>query len=514
MGIGTYFRLARAGFILAREGAFSLAEGQPIPPSAKALVGLARIIEKRDVRKTGRVGRLANALNRLGPTYVKLGQLLATRRDIVGPEVAEDLARLQDDMPPFDPALVPGLLAEALGENAKALTELSPPIAAASIAQVHKAVLMHPDGRRETVAVKLLRPGIEARFKSDLDGLYALARVADRLVPGARRFQGQYVVDTLARSAELEMDLRMEASAIAEMAENSKDDTGFAVPDVHWAQTARSVLTTSWIDAIPVRETARIEAAGLSLPNLATALVRNFLRHAIRDGFFHADMHPGNLFADPKTADIVAVDFGITGRIGKREQRFLAEILYGFITRNYRRIAQLHVEIGYVPETYAIEDFAQALRAIGEPLVGRAADEISMARVLGQLLEVTELFDMDARPELVLLQKNMVLVEGTARLLDPKFNMWEAAEPVVGEWVRRAVGPRGQAEIVLDEGRALLGAVRRLPDIAARAERVLKDIEADRNKAKSRDPLLAALKWGALIVLVLAGGNLVAMLIG
>lgn len=514
MGIGTYFRLARAAFILAREGAFSLAEGQPIPPSAKAMVGIARIIEKRDVRKTGRVARLAKALNRLGPTYVKLGQLLATRRDIVGPEVAEDLSRLQDNMPPFDPTLVPGLLAEALGDKAKALTELSPPVAAASIAQVHKATLVHPDGHREVVAVKLLRPGIEARFKADLDGLYALARVADRLVPGAKRFQGQYVVDTLARSAELEMDLRMEASAIAEMAENIKDDPGFAVPKVHWAQTARSVLTTSWIDAIPVRETDRIDAAGLSRPELAKALVRNFLRHAIRDGFFHADMHPGNLFADPRTSNIVAVDFGITGRIGKREQRFLAEILYGFITRNYRRIAQLHVEIGYVPATYAIDDFAQALRAIGEPLVGRAADEISMARVLGQLLEVTELFNMDARPELVLLQKNMVLVEGTARLLDPKFNMWEAAEPIVEEWVRRAVGPRGQAEVLFEEGRALLGAVRRLPEIAARADRVLGDIEADRDKAKSRDPLLTALKWGALIVLVLAGGNLLAMLIG
>ncbi len=514
MGLGTYFRLLRAGFVLAREGAFSLAEGQPIPPSAKALVALARIIEKRDVRKTGRVARLANALNRLGPTYVKLGQLLATRRDIVGASVADDLARLQDAMPPFDPALVPGLLREALGEKAEALIDISPPVAAASIAQVHRATLVHPDGARETVAVKLLRPGIQARFRRDLDGLYALARAAERVLPGAKRFRGQYIVDTLARSAALEMDLRMEASAISEMAENVKEDKGFAVPAVHWGQTARSVLTTSWIEAIPVRETARIEAAGLSRVELARSLVRNFLRHAIRDGFFHADMHPGNLFADPATGDIVAVDFGITGRIGKREQRFLAEILYGFITRNYRRIAELHIEIGYVPEAHSVEDFAQALRAIGEPLVGRAADEISMARVLGQLLDVTELFDMDARPELVLLQKNMVLVEGTARLLDPQFNMWEAAEPVVSEWVRRAVGPLGRAEIVLDEGRELLGAVRRLPAIAARAERVLANFEAEQNRRQERDPLRLALRWGALIVLVLAGALLIARLFG
>lgn len=514
MGLGTYFRLLRAGFILAREGAFLLAEGQPIPPSAKALVGFARLIEKRDVRKTGRVTRLANALNRLGPTYVKLGQLLATRRDIVGGAVADDLARLQDAMPPFDPALVPELLAEALGDKAAALTEISPPVAAASIAQVHKAVLVQPDGRKDIVAVKLLRPGIEARFKRDLDGLYALARAAERIIPGAKRFRGQYVVDTLARSAALEMDLRMEAAAISEMDENTQGDDGFAVPKVHWGQTARSVLTTSWIDAIPARETERIAKAGLSGPDLARSLVRNFLRHAIRDGFFHADMHPGNLFADPRSGDIVAVDFGITGRLGKREQRFLAEILYGFITRNYRRIAELHVEIGYVPESHSIDDFAQALRAIGEPLVGRGADEISMARVLGQLLDVTELFDMDARPELVLLQKNMVLVEGTARLLDPRFNMWDAAEPVVGEWVRRAVGPLGRGEILLEEGKALLGAARRLPAIAARAERVLTHIEAERERSSTRDPLLLALKWGALIVLVLAGATLVATLFG
>lgn len=504
MGLGTYFRLARAGFVLAREGAFSLAEGQPIPPSARVAVKLARLIEKPSVKKTGRVALLANALTRLGPVYVKFGQLLATRRDVVGPAVAADLAQLQDAMPPFDAALVPGLLAEALGENASALTELSPPIAAASIAQVHKATLTHPDGRREVVAVKLLRPGIAERFRRDLDGLAALARVAEKFVPSARRFNGRQVVDALARSAALEMDFRMEAAAISEMAENGKDDAGFVVPEVHWNQTARSVLTTSWIDAIPVREIERLDAAGIDRPKLAATLIQSFLRHAIRDGFFHADMHPGNLFADPRTGGIVAVDFGIMGRIGKREQRFLAEILYGFITRNYRRIAELHIEIGYVPDIHSIEDFAQAIRAIGEPLVGRGADEISMARVLAQLIEVTELFNMTARPELVLLQKNMVLVEGTARILDPAFNMWTAAEPVVGEWVRRAVGPLGRAEALRDEGMAFLSALRRVPALTARAEGVLASIEADQARARQRDPVLETLKWSGLLLIVLS----------
>ncbi len=513
MGLGTYFRLARAGFVLAREGAFSLAEGQPIPPSAKLLVGMARLIEKRDVRKSGRVTRLANALTRLGPVYVKLGQVLATRRDIIGFEVASDLAALQDALPPFDEKLVPGLLAEALGEKASALKEISPPLAAASIAQVHKARLQTPEGER-FVAVKLLRPKIRERFASDLDGLYALARVAERFMPATRRFNGQKVVDALARSAMLEMDLRMEAAAMSELADNLSADADFDIPDVFWDQTGRSVLTTGWIDGIPIRQIEKIDEAGLDRKKLATSLIQSFLRQAIRDGFFHADMHPGNLFADPKTGGIVAVDFGIMGRIGKREQRFLAEILYGFITRDYYRVAELHLDIGYVPQTHTIDDFAQAIRAIGEPLVGRGADEISMARVLAQLIEITELFDMAARPELVLLQKNMVLAEGTARLLDPQFNMWTAAEPVVTEWVRRAVGPQGKLEIAKEAIDEAVDLARRLPDLGRKAERVLTRLEADQLRQDKKDPLIETLKWGSLVTIGLAIVTLVAHLGG
>lgn len=508
MGLGTYLRLARAGFVLAREGAFSLAEGQPIPPSTKMMVGLARLIEKRDVRRTGRVTRLANALTRLGPVYVKLGQVLATRRDIVGFEVADDLAALQDDLPPFDEKLVPGLLDEALGDKAAALKDISAPLAAASIAQVHKARLVTRDGDR-TVAIKLLRPKIRERFARDLDGLYALAGVAERFLPSTKRFNGRKVVDALARSAALEMDLRMEAAAISELADNLREDGDFATPDVFWEQTGRSVLTTSWIEAIPVRDLARIDAAGIDRKKLAASLIQSFLRQAIRDGFFHADMHPGNLFADPRTGGIIAVDFGIMGRIGKKEQRFLAEILHGFITRDYRRVAELHIDIGYVPDSHTIDDFAQAIRAIGEPLVGRSAGEISMARVLAQLIEVTELFDMSARPELVLLQKNMVLVEGTARLLDPDFNMWTAAEPVVSSWVRRTLGPQGRIEIAREALDEALDLARRLPDIGRRAERVLARLETDQMRRERRDPLIETLKWGSLAAIALAIVSLV-----
>src|SRR5690606_37160318 len=255
---------------------------------------------------------------------------LATRPDIVGAQAAADLSGLQDRMPPFDPALVPGILNEALGAKAAALTEISPPVAAASIAQVHKAVLRTPGEVPKVVAVKLLRPGVSERFHADTQALYAGARLAELFSPSSRRLQPTQVVATLDHSMRLELDLRLEAAAISEMAENIKDDEGFVIPQVQWDQVAQNVLTTTWVDGIPMRDHAAMDAAGIDRKALAAKLLQSFLRHAIRDGFFHADMHPGNLFADPRTGDVIAVDFGIMGRLGKRERRFLADILYGF----------------------------------------------------------------------------------------------------------------------------------------------------------------------------------------
>jgi ubiquinone biosynthesis protein len=226
--------------------------------------------------------------------------------------------------------------------------------------------------------------------------------------------------------------------------------------------------------------------------------MQSFLRHAIRDGFFHADMHPGNLFADPKTGDVIAVDFGIMGRISRRERRFLADIIYGFITRNYRMIAQRHFDIGYVPRHQSIDDFALALRAIGEPLQGRTANDISMARVLGQLFATTELFDMQTRPELILLQKNMVLVEGVSRALDPTLDIWTVAEPVVGDWVRREAGPLGRIEDMKDSFSVIGDMLGRAPGIVARAESLLLDYEAE--KAKRQKGVSTGLIVAAIIV--------------
>jgi ubiquinone biosynthesis protein len=370
MGFAATVRLLRAGYVLAREGAFSIVDIDAMPPAMRTGVRLARLFERGAVRRRGPQDNLRSALDRLGPTYVKIGQTLATRPDVVGPLVAANLAQLQDKMEPFDPALVPALLGEALGERAADLTEISAPVAAASIAQVHKATL-YRNGVSGPVAVKILRPGIKERFRRDLEAQYAGAALAERWMPSLRRLRPTDVVATLDHSARLELDLRLEAASISEMAENIKDDEGFVIPQVSWDHTAETVLTTSWVEGIPIREIAALDAAGLDRKALSVTLLQSFLKHAIRDGFFHADMHPGNLFADRKTGAIIAVDFGIMGRISRKERRFLADILYGFITRNYRLIAQRHFEIGYVPRHQSVDDFALALRSIGEPLHGR-----------------------------------------------------------------------------------------------------------------------------------------------
>jgi ubiquinone biosynthesis protein len=288
------------------------------------------------------------------------------------------------------------------------------------------------------------------------------------------------------------------------MAENIKDDEGFVIPDVSWDHTAETVLTTSWVEGIPIRDLAALDAAGIDRKALSKTLLQSFLRHAIRDGYFHADMHPGNLFADPKTNAVIAVDFGIMGRITKAERRFLAEILYGFITRDYRMIAERHFEIGYVPATQSVDDFALALRAIGEPLHGRAAADISMAKVLGQLFATTELFDMQTRPELVLLQKSMVLVEGVSRALDPALNIWDVAEPVVGDFVRREAGPVGRLEDLAVHARRAIDTVGKLPGLVSRAEAALDDYDSERKSPQHRRTarLLLVAVWILAIIAV------------
>ena len=504
-------RLARAGIVLAREGVFALIDPAPLPPGVRMLLRVARAFERRDPG-TG-AARLSAALTRLGPSYVKLGQFLATRPDVVGAAIARDLETLQDRMAPFSQAEAEASVAEAL---AKPLPELfskfGPVVAAASIAQVHRAEVAEPEGPH-AVAVKVLRPRIESRFQRDLDTFLFAARLGERHSAEARRLRLVATAETLARSVSIEMDLRLEAAAMAELGENTKNDHDFRVPAIDWERTARRVLTIDWVDGIPLSDREAIVRAGHDPARLGRALMQSFLRQALRDGFFHADLHPGNLFVDAE-GRLVAVDCGIMGRLGPKERKFLAEILFGFITRDWRRTAEVHFEAGYVPAHHSIEDFAQAIRAIGEPIHDRRADEISMAKLLTLLFEVTSLFDMRTRPELLLLQKTMVVVEGVARRLDPKLDIWSTSEAVVREWVERHLGPVGR----LEEAASEIGGIGRLigsaPALFTRAASTL-----ERFDEQTREGLVLApetveaigraearhWRWTALALWVIAG---------
>ncbi|MEP9376068.1 2-polyprenylphenol 6-hydroxylase [Aquabacter sp. CN5-332] len=472
-------RLIRAGYVLAREGVLSLISPGAVPPAARPLLRLGQLIARRDAGS--RAARLSAALSRLGPSYVKLGQFLATRPDVVGATVARDLEVLQDRMPPFGQAIAEATVAEALDRPiVSAFAVFGPAVAAASIAEVHKAQVVDADGTR-TVAVKVLRPDITHRFTRDMASFRRVAAFTERNFPEARRLRLEAVVETLARSVSMEMDLRLEAAAYTELKENTKDDAEIYVPSVDWDRSGREVLTTEWIDGIKLSDRTALEAAGHDLKALARIVMQSFLRQAMRDGFFHADMHPGNLFVDSE-GRLAVVDCGIMGRLGARERRFLAEILYGFITRNWRRTAQVHFEAGYVPMHHSVEDFSLAIRAIGEPIHSRSAEQISMAKLLSLLLEVTALFDMKTRPELLLLQKTMVVVEGVARSLDPQLNMWTTAAPVVEDWIARNLGPVGRlqdAGVGIGEvGHFVLDA----PNLLTRAGRVVTQLdEATRN---------------------------------
>ena len=463
-GIGHALRLARASFVLAREGALDLIDTAELPPGPTLAVRIGRRLARRHGKGPG---RLAAAMTRLGPSYIKLGQFLATRRDVVGDVVAKDLTQLQDRLPAFPQDEALETVETALGQP---ITEIydrfGAAVAAASIAQVHKA-----EAEGQPVAVKILRPGIERRLASDLRTFFFAARNLQRIDPRSMRLRPVDVVETLSRSVTMEMDLRMEAAAISEIGENTAEDKGFRVPRVDWNRSAKRVLTIEWVEGIPIGDREALIAAGHDVKRLGALVIQSFLRQALRDGFFHADMHQGNLFVEAD-GTLVAVDFGIMGRLGVRERRFLAEILWGFIRRNYRRTAEVHFEAGYVPPHHSVDDFAQALRAIGEPLRDKTAREISMARLLTQLFEVTELFDMRTRPELLLLQKTMVVVEGVGRMLDPELDMWRTAEPVVGEWIARNLGPQGALNSAATGAANLSRLVFAAPDLLARGEEV------------------------------------------
>jgi ubiquinone biosynthesis protein len=449
------------------------------PPQLRLLTIFFR---KSKAEMHGRSGeRLARALTKLGPSYIKAGQFLATRPDVIGTEIARDLSELQDRLPPFPLEEAKRILAEQLdAAHLASIGEIGDAVAAASIAQVHK-ITMKPDAEYampRQLALKILRPNIAQEFAHELEAFAWAARLAERFVADMRRLKPTALVDTLARSVVLEMDFRLEAAAAVEMATNTAKDTDFRVPTVDWDLTTQRTLATEWIDAISLKHRDALIAAGHDVKRIATNVIQSFLKHALRDGFFHADMHPGNLFVDAQ-GRLVAVDFGIMGRLDAISRRFMAETLAGFLARDYRRVAEVHLQIGFVPSRHSVDDFAQALRAIGEPIFGRPASNVSMARLLSQLFEVTRMFDMEMQPQLVMLQKTMVVVEGVARQLDPQHSMWESARPVVEQWMIDSIGPQARLNQAA-EGMTTLGrALSALPDVLRNAEQIASTLSSN-----------------------------------
>jgi ubiquinone biosynthesis protein len=454
------WRLLKWGRILARHGALKGIERDPNTPAAvRRLVRVARL-----GARVPAVPRYADAFQAIGPAAIKLGQTLATRPDIVGDVAATDLLRLQDQLPPVPYSVIHAALTASLGRDPAQLFASieAVPVGAASIAQVHRAVTT--DGR--TVAVKVLRPGVEEDFARAIDTYQWAAAQLESMSTEARRLRPRLTVENFRRWTLRELNFRREAASASELAESMTAEPDFTVPAIDWQRSTAKVLTIEWVDGIKLSDRPALVAAGYDLPHLARTLVSAFLRQAIAEGFFHADMHQGNLFALPGNR-IAAIDFGIMGRIDRRARVWLAEILYGLITGNYKRVAEIHFEAGYVPSHHNVAEFATALRAVGEPMRGLPVKDMSIGMMLDGLFSITRDFDMVTQPHLLLLQKTMVMVEGVATSLDPDINLWDAAAPFVREWIRTELGPEAYvADRLVADLRTLAG----LPELVRRIE--------------------------------------------
>jgi len=486
--LADYARLVRACFTLVRHDALIPREfAHHLPFGLRAFGALGRIGAKGRTNRPGE--RLANAFEGLGPAYVKLGQFMATRPDIIGFEMADDLGRLQDKMPPFDTALARAEIEKAFGEPVEALfDDFSEPIAAASIAQAHRARLK----TGAAVAVKILRPGIERKAAQEFRAFGRAARAIEKISGVARRMEPVRFIETLKAAAAIELDLRLEAGAASELGENLKGFEGVRVPEIIWPATSRRVLTIDWVEGTPLGDIAALDARGIDRKALARRVIAVFLTQALHHGFFHADMHQGNLIIDEE-GRLTLIDFGIMGRLDEAERLTFAEIIYGFVTRDYRRTAQVHFDAGYVCASHSIETFAQALRAVGEPLYGHNADKVDMSRVLQQLFDVTAMFDMHLRPELVLLQRTMVTVEGVARLLDPEINMWDAATPAVRAYLNEAIGPQAQAKKLREATRKAIQIAPRLPHYVEDLGKAAEEMSRHRRHLEQTPPRRAGL---------------------
>jgi ubiquinone biosynthesis protein len=454
------WRLLKWGRMLARHGALRGIERDPnTPAQVRRLTRVARLGTFQP-----RVPDYAAAFQAIGPAAIKLGQTLATRPDLVGEEAARNLMTLQDSLPPVPFEAIRRELERSFEAPLDTVfSAIDPvPVGSASIAQVHKGVTT--DGR--TVAIKVLRPGIRERFAYDIDTYEWAAAHLEALGGEATRLRPRLTIANFKRWTNRELDLRREAASASELAEAMKGFEGYCIPSVDWDRTNGRVMTIEWIDGIKIGDVEALRAAGHDMPELARRLVLSFLTQAISAGFFHADLHQGNLFVRPDGA-IVAIDFGIMGRIDRRARQWLAEILYGLTTGNYRRVAEIHFEAQYVPGHHSVEEFATALRAVGEPMRGKPVSELSVGMMLDGLFAITRDFDMQTQPHLLLLQKTMVMVEGIATSLHPEINMWDVSAPFVKSWIRDELGPEAA---LADRIREDVDTLLRLPALVRRIE--------------------------------------------
>ena len=418
------FKLFQIARKLSTSGAIDIINKvHQIPVSINLFFSLISIGSKNTHLQNRNPGQsLCEALQGMGTTFIKLGQFLATRPDIIGEEMAKDLEKLQDKVPAFELYEAKKVIKKEIGEKQyQNIIEIGEPIAAASIAQVHFAKIKN-ENQEKQVAIKILRPDIEQLFNEELDALMLFAYIVENTISKAKRLKLIEVVHLLREITNIEMDLRFEAAAANELYENTKLDKGFNVPKIYWNYTTKKILTLDKVSGVSIREQKKLEEQGINLKHLAENLIQHFLKQAVRDGFFHGDMHQGNLFVDPK-GNIIPVDFGIMGRLDKNNRKFLAEILYGFIQRDYIKVAEVHFQAGLVPQNTSKDEFAQALRSVGEPIFGQSIKDISGGNLLAQLFEITEKFNMPTQPPLLLLQKTMVVVEGVARKLYPETNI-------------------------------------------------------------------------------------------
>ena len=416
--------------------------------------------------------RLCNSIQEMGTSFIKLGQFLSTRPDIIGEKLSINLEKLQDRVEPFDTQKAKSILKKNIGEdNFNLILNFSDPVAAASIAQVHKAQI-NDNGIVKDVAIKILRPNIKKIFNEQIDAIMLFAYIIESLVKKSQRLRLVEVVFLLKQITNHEMDLRFEAAAANEFAENTKNDVGFKVPNIYWNFTSEEVLTLDWIDGVSIREKKDLIDNKININAIATDVIQHFLRHAVRDGFFHADMHQGNLFVNDN-GQIIPVDFGIMGRIDKLNRRFLAEILYGFIKRDYKKVAEVHVLAGLVPKNTQVESLSQALRSIGEPIFGQKVKDISGGKLLKQLFDITDKFNMQTQPQLLMLQKTMVVVEGVARKLNPDTNIWETSRPVLEKWLKESKDPLSNIKETIQETTEAIKRLPELPEIMDKANQAL-----------------------------------------